>query len=245
MDNTNEHKTNASSYAETQAPEDQNAITIGACSSIAERDVTITRLEIHKNELVAVSVTTQYGIVFNWPLPLLEKAMFYNIVPFVQEQGANTLVTPNIDTLFCAGTEETAQPVTEWSGYEAAREISFKTKKNTRVSRLDNLIEKLASISSTHIDIVSAEARLRTLEHASPVPHGETSEMTFGSTAQIAEQRAVIARLVETLATKREEADKQLAKINEALTPIDTDWQVQLPDSVDAITRLNVSTYSE
>ncbi len=210
----------------------------------AERALVNTKLELREGQVVAVSNLKHFDMLVEWPEALLEKAMWFNIVPYVEARGAHTLVKAIVETLHAGEADERVQPVAEWDGYAAAQAVSFKLKNSDkRVHRLDRVNKLLSSINDTAIDIVAAETRLRQLQNTSPTPHGESGELRFGSSAEIAAANQRVTDLRASIEEKRAEVNNQLTKINEALTPFDSGWEVQLPEAIDAVTRLNEKTY--
>lgn len=227
-------------------------INLCGCDSIAERTITNVRFEFDNSTgLTVVLEKISRRMLVSWPEELMQKAVFFNIVPYIEKTGPHLLVTPNVDTIEVSIPVRQTMPATEWEGYAEARDtITYVLKnnkkkgegvRNSRIERINTLIQK---INTAAIDIITSEKRYNTLRNSSPVPHGATGEMTLGSTAEINEQQKRIVELRDQINSHCAEIERHVSKINEVLLPKDEGWSVQLPETIDVITRSNTDFYN-
>src|ERR1700740_3467046 len=73
-----------------------------------------------------------------------------------------------------------------WDGWDKLQEFTFAPKKDKpKISRATKINSLLAEITMLNAELASAEARLRILKSTSPIPHGETGDLTFGSVTEV------------------------------------------------------------
>lgn len=178
-----------------------------------------------------------YLVNVDWDVQLLELALVADIRGVV-EVGVNVL--PDTDTL-CVQRDGFEMDAMAWEGWDALKSVTYSVKgSDDKKSRTDRVSRLLTERRLLGADLVAANGRLRTLKNTSPQPHGETSEMTFGSTVEINSQMDVIKAIEDSIAGKTKAIAEQIAKLNETLTtPEDSGWQVQLPDLIAELTELN------
>lgn len=177
-----------------------------------------------------------YLVGVEWDLQLLELALVADIRDLV-EVGVNVFPDTETLTVHRDGFELDAQV---WEGWDALKAVTYTLKDSevtrSRTDRITKLINDRRLLSA---DLMAANGRLRTLKNTAPQPHGETSEMTFGSTAEVNNQVTAIKGIEDAIAGKTKAIAEQIAKLNETLTQDDSRWQVQLPDLIAEITELN------
>lgn len=178
-----------------------------------------------------------YLVNVDWDVQLLELALVADIRGVV-EVGVNVL--PDTDTL-CVQRDGFEMDAMAWEGWDALKSVTYSVKgSEDKKSRTDRISKLLTERRLLGADVVAANGKLRTLQSTAPHPHGETSEMTFGSTAEINNQIAVIKAIEDAIVGKTKAIAEQIAKLNETLTaPEDSGWQVQLPELIAELTELN------
>lgn len=225
-----------------------NHYMISNYESTARRRIVEVTVSLEGLALVATQRITEMTVSVYWPEPLIEKAIFQNVVPFLEQKGPENFVRPNVDTLATSYSVSDSIPIASWEGYEDAVEsITYDTKKHEGISRIKRVETLLEKLNAAKTDLVVSNARLGTLQNTSAIPHGETGEMRFGSTAEIIQQQKNIQNILETTEKLNAELLRHITKINEALQvrAEDDGWNVQLPEMIDKITRMNNIDFEE
>ena len=192
------------------------------------------------NELAVLTKRTAYSIDVEWNENFLREALTRDVSDQLGfEYGC---VSPLLSTLEVKDGEG-IDDIAGWADLLAT--IVYKPKptkrepKPKRVTRISKVVSLRDDVANLRAELVSAQTRRRVLENTSPAPHGESGELTLGSTREMAEVDANIAALKLKLEAKYDAIHSQLAAINAVIKPDDSGWVLVLPEPYDAIVALN------
>lgn len=240
-DATQDIDTTVGNDAPGSAPAD--VIELSVIYNHAQRTITRSEISIDAGRVVVTETIEDFKALAEWNADFLTRGFYEDIRDY--DARDNEVVRLLIDTATVTSHTKT-MPIEEWSQYADVQGLTYKTKTKAVLNYLDKIYQWLGEVRTIQTtELVSAQARLRQLQTASPTPHGETNEMTLGSTAEqtLASQAisAIVAR-IEDLMTK---VFKNVDKLNQKVGHKDTGWRTQLPDIFAKLSEYNAAQPQE